>query len=374
MSSNNRVTLLFAGDFCSRPSATNIKADTELKSIIANSDLAVVNFETPLLPTGTAPIDRKFFQHHDSVGFLKGLGFSLFNICNNHILDYGSRGAIETINQLGKNVVMGISAEKVVPYYKIINGVKIAFLPLCYDSYATDFRNEYCVNSISSSSIQDVIAEAKQNSDYVIVMPHDGVEYIKIPTPHIRRLYKQFVDWGASAVVATHPHCIQGMERYKNAPIIYSTGNLFFNSKNTLDFVSDLPGWYNGMMVKLSFGNDGIEPEWIFTKNIRNRELVVDHSDDRVEYFYGLCDILSDDKKYEDVLNEVMERLFYNKYLPAINCLYRIQLRSKRGWIFLLKQIYAAIKHRGNQTEYLKFILRSNTERDLLVESINKFL
>ena len=138
--------------------------------------------------------------------------------------------------------------------------------------------------------------------------------------------------------------------------------------------VSDLPGWYNGMMVKLSFGKEGISPEWVFTKNIRNRELVVDHSDDRVEYFYGLCDILSDDKKYEDVLNEVMERLLYNKYLPAINCLYRIQLRSKRGWIFLLKQIYAAIKHRGNQTEYLKFILRSNTERDLLVESINKFL
>ena len=35
----------------------------------------------------------------------------------------------------------------------------------------------------------------------------------------------------------------------------------------------------------------------------------------------------------------------------------------------MLKQIYASIKHRGNQTEYLKFILRSNTERDLLVES-----
>ena len=128
------------------------------------------------------------------------------------------------------------------------------------------------------------------------------------------------------------------------------------------------------MMVKLSFGHKGIEPEWIFTKNIRNRELVIDCSNDRIEYFHSLCDILSDDKKYEDVLNEVMERLLYNKYLPAINCLFRIQLRSKRGWKFLLKQIYAAVKYRSNQTEYLKFILRSNTERDLLVESINKFL
>ena len=155
MSSNNSVTLLFAGDFCSRPSATNIKVDAELRSVISNSDLSIVNFETPLLPAGASPIDRKFFQHHDSVSFLKGLGFSLFNICNNHILDYGSRGVVETINQLGKDVVMGISAEKVVPYYKTINDVKIAFLPLCYDSYATDFRNEYWVNSISSNSLNN---------------------------------------------------------------------------------------------------------------------------------------------------------------------------------------------------------------------------
>ena len=42
------------------------------------------------------------------------------------------------------------------------------------------------------------------------------------------------IDAGADVIVGAHTHCLQGMEFYKNKPIIYSVGNFWFNSK-TLD-------------------------------------------------------------------------------------------------------------------------------------------
>lgn len=375
MNSNNRATLLFAGDFCSRPSAKQIKIDDGIKALISTSDIAVVNFETPLKPIGSEPVEKHFFQHHDSVEVLKDLGFSLFNVCNNHILDYGSRGVEETIKTIGSNLTMGIVGENTMSvYFREINGCRIAFIPLCYDSYATDSRNDYYVNSVSSSTLQDVIKEAKQEYDYVIVLPHDGIEYIPIPTPYIRKLYKLYVDWGADAVVATHPHCIQGMERYRNAPIIYSTGNLFFNSKATVDFKTNLHGWYNGMIVKLMLNHNKIEVEHYFTKNIGNKELLIDHSTEQVKYFKSLCDILVNSKEYESSVKQTMHKLLQSKYLPTVDSLFRMQIRSKNGCIYLLKQVYNAIRNRGYTTDYLKFILRSNTERNFFVESLNEML
>lgn len=375
MSSKNNITILLAGDFCSRPSATHIEVDVDLQSLISASDLAVVNFETPLLPPHDTAKDRKLFQHHDSVPFLKGLGFSLFNICNNHILDYGIAGVRETITQLGKDSIMGLSNGNIItPYYKDVCGCKIAFIPLCYDSYVTDTRNDICVNCVSSPSVQNVIREAQEKSDYVIVLPHDGIEYIPIPTPYLRSLYKQFVDWGANAVVATHPHCIQGAELYNGSPIVYSLGNMFFNSKNTLDFKTNLYGWYHGMLVKLILNNGHIDVEYIFTENVLNRRLILNNSQTNVDHFRDLCAILLDQGRYAQVVESTMLKLLNEKYLSTMDCLFRIRLRSKQGWKYLLKQIYLSIRNIGCSTAYLKFIMRSNTERNFFVESLNRWL
>ena len=45
---------------------------------------------------------------------------------------------------------------------------------------------------------------------------------------------REYIDAGADAVIGGHTHCLQGMEFYKGAPIVYSVGNFWFNSK-TLD-------------------------------------------------------------------------------------------------------------------------------------------
>jgi len=42
---------------------------------------------------------------------------------------------------------------------------------------------------------------------------------------------KHLIDSGADLIMGHHPHVLQGIEFYKNKPIIYSLGNFIFNSR-----------------------------------------------------------------------------------------------------------------------------------------------
>ena len=89
------IKLFFAGDFCSKPSTTNITVEKELRNIISNSDISVVNFEVPLKPHGdNFPKENyeRFYQNDDAPSFLKSIGFNLFAIANNHLFDWGNEG------------------------------------------------------------------------------------------------------------------------------------------------------------------------------------------------------------------------------------------------------------------------------------------
>ena len=79
------INLFFAGDFCSKPSTCNIIVQKELREIISNSDISVVNFEVPLKPLkNELPKVRyeRFYQNDDVPAFLKSIGFDLFSIAN----------------------------------------------------------------------------------------------------------------------------------------------------------------------------------------------------------------------------------------------------------------------------------------------------
>ena len=90
MQSNNKIRLLFAGDFCSKPSTSFITPSDELKELLSSCDCRIVNFEVPLKPDIKLPERRteRFFQNDDTPDFLRNLGFDLFTIANNHTFDW----------------------------------------------------------------------------------------------------------------------------------------------------------------------------------------------------------------------------------------------------------------------------------------------
>lgn len=62
-----------------------------------------------------------------------------------------------------------------------------------------------------------------------IVMPHMGAEYKTSHDQLRQNIYHQFIDEGADAVIADHPHTVQDTEAYKGKLITYSLGNFMFD-------------------------------------------------------------------------------------------------------------------------------------------------
>ena len=315
--SNNTIKIFIAGDFCSKPSTENISVDKELVDIIKNADVSVVNFEVPLKPAIDLPSDgyERFYQNDDAPEFLKSLGFNLFATANNHMFDWEDAGYLRVKEAFGDSMFGSGTYDEA---YKVkvieVKGRKIGFLALTYSARRGVF-NDVCNHEglgcahLFDLRVNHIIVNAKKEVDYLFIIPHAGVEYYDIPTPELIDKYRDFIEWGADGVIASHPHCPQGWETYKNKPIFYSLGNFFFNSKPTVDFVANRPHWYEGIAVLIDISDGRISTNIINTLNIKNREIVIDSREERDNHNKYLRELLSDQVLYNRYLeNMILEK------------------------------------------------------------------
>jgi poly-gamma-glutamate synthesis protein (capsule biosynthesis protein) len=107
-----------------------------------------------------------------------------------------------------------------------VKGVTLAFLG--YDAISDDYlAGEERAGSVPADPalIAEDIAAARGQADVVIVYFHWGWEYTHDPSPWQQTLARQAVEAGADLVIGSHPHWVQGLERYRGVPILYSLGN-----------------------------------------------------------------------------------------------------------------------------------------------------
>jgi poly-gamma-glutamate synthesis protein (capsule biosynthesis protein) len=100
------ISIFFAGDFapCRRYENLVLRKGTEifnnLQKNIAEADLSFLNLETPLCIKGK-PIEKtgpNLKAHPDCIKAVKGAGFEVVGLANNHIMDFGNEGLEETIH------------------------------------------------------------------------------------------------------------------------------------------------------------------------------------------------------------------------------------------------------------------------------------
>ena len=374
---NKQISLFFCGDFCSTPSTKLIEVSSELQDIISSCDFKVCNFEVPLKPSGVEPKPSRFFQHDNAPAFLEELGFNVFSFSNNHAFDYGVDGWRKTMNAF-KNKPFGSGLYEDAYNIKIVekNGNKIGFLALCYAARFGVFdnltdRKSYACAWINDLKVNHVIMEAKRKVDYLIVLPHDGIEYIDIPLPETIARYRDFIDYGADAVIGTHPHCPQGWETYKDKPFFYSLGNFLFNSKDDYSYrATNRPHWYEGLSVLLKIDNNEIVYEVINTLNEGNLRLSVNHSETRNYENLELCQYLQDKKKYEEKLQEECLRLTLSQELPIIENTFH-EYNLKKTIKHLVKYTLLKIMKRPLPNDSsLRYLLKNDTRRDLLLRGL----
>lgn len=180
---------------------------------------------------------------------LKDSGINLMELTGNHNNDVGRQYNTDTINQyheLGWHTFGGgLNAEEAAkPFIADQKDSKVAFLGYNYPdapaSGAIATADAAGANPWSGNQVQNDIASARQQADYVIVVveywecyayPDGYVEYPEcdLPIGEQTQVFRQIADWGADMVVGTSAHQPQTYEMYDGTPIYYGLGNLYFD-------------------------------------------------------------------------------------------------------------------------------------------------
>jgi poly-gamma-glutamate synthesis protein (capsule biosynthesis protein) len=219
----------------------------EVKPLADAADLFVVNLECPFTTsTDKLPKNFNFQARPELVGTLLAGGVDVVSLANNHMMDYGPQGLVDTLMTLeqariphfgaGRNL-----AEARKPAIVTVHGVRFAFLGYFFlgdrnieppQVYATETTPGVAghfndVVAMEKMLREDILA-AKQQADVVLPFFHWGIEGTYVPAPYQVQLAHAAIDAGAAGVLGSHPHVLQAMELYQGAPVLYSLGNFVF--------------------------------------------------------------------------------------------------------------------------------------------------
>ncbi|MFA6306041.1 MAG: CapA family protein [Candidatus Gracilibacteria bacterium] len=207
-----------------------IKPEKNGEWFYKNADFVFGNFEGPINGKGTSGGTSMIFSfNEDTANFLKGYGFNILSIANNHSLDQGWGGREKTVKAFN-DADLGwcghpTDEEEGSVYY----GEKTAFV--CLHDVTSRINLEKAVS---------LIKEVNENADYVIVSVHWGVEYSHKPNKTQVNYGHAFVDAGADFVIGHHPHVVQSFEEYNGKIIFYSLGNFVFDQYWSTDTQEEL--------------------------------------------------------------------------------------------------------------------------------------
>jgi poly-gamma-glutamate synthesis protein (capsule biosynthesis protein) len=183
-------------------------------------------------------------------------------LANNHILDQGVDGYLKTAKVLQDFKLAGIGKWDEAYRLSFIdkNGVKVGILNFCEmqfgmlsDEWTQDGESIGCA-WVNHVKVNQLIAKSAQEVDYLVAIVHAGLEMIDVPLPEWRDRYREMIYLGCDAIIAHHPHIVQGFDIYNGKPICYSLGNFCFSG----GVAHNSKEWNTGALAILELGADGI--------------------------------------------------------------------------------------------------------------------
>lgn len=208
---------------------------------LKKADYAVANME---FSCGTAPYSGyPMFSAPASLAQAAcDAGIDLFMCANNHIGDKGVKGlesTIYTYNSIGVDRV-GVYADSAdfiagFPLVRNIgnpNGdsVRVAFINFTYGTNGMKIAPPYIVPLMDTAVVRQAIVRARERgAEYVVALPHWGVEYKLNPSVEQQKWREFLFDLGVDAIVGSHPHVVQPVIMENGRVTAYSLGNFISN-------------------------------------------------------------------------------------------------------------------------------------------------
>jgi poly-gamma-glutamate synthesis protein (capsule biosynthesis protein) len=279
---SGEFTLALAGDINFSGRTATLLAENpatalrEAAAQLSPADLTMVNLESAITTRGTpAPKQFHFRAPATALDALAAGGVDLVTMANNHAVDYGDQGLADTLAAVkdAPIPVLGIganAAQAYAPWAGTVNGVRVAVLAASQvhdwtTATHTATATKPGIASAFSPQLIAAVKAAKARADVVIVYLHWGIEYQTCPSGEQRALADALAKAGATAVVGTHVHVLQGAGwRSDGSYVAYGLGNYF---------------WWK------SFGNqqddNGVLTLTFDTKSVISARFLPTHLDDR---------------------------------------------------------------------------------------------
>jgi len=217
-----------------------------------------------------------------SAGLLSYLGIDLVGLANNHSLDWGKEGLIDTMITLRQHGIPFTGAgyclaDARVPFRMTLAGNKISVITVAEHEFTIAQTDRAGANPFDPfDTIEDIRSE-KAAGYTVIVIYHGGKEHYPYTSPQTRKRCRQMAKNGADFIFCQHSHCVCCFEEYENCHICYGQGNTIFtklgdpmpklwknavipmvtihpNGRNTVEYH---PIIINDMSIRLADSNEG---------------------------------------------------------------------------------------------------------------------
>jgi poly-gamma-glutamate synthesis protein (capsule biosynthesis protein) len=270
------------------------------------ADVSVCNLECSYTDRGTPHPTKSvvFRSHPDNIVGVQYAGIDMVDIGNNHIIDYGEIGMLDTMELLdGLDIPYsgaGTSSYFALqPTFWTEKGVRMALLGQSnrcgrtwnYQPFLDAGYNKPGFGYLLPHNIESAISDTRDLADIVIIQMHSGDGYETAPPPDglgfttpppveadaispddpdfrfkveptasDRQLRRLAADLGADVVINHHPHVLQGFESHNGKLIAHSLGNFIFD----LYYPETMPT----MVLTLEIDKEGIVghrfvPAWI---------------------------------------------------------------------------------------------------------------
>jgi poly-gamma-glutamate capsule biosynthesis protein CapA/YwtB (metallophosphatase superfamily) len=237
---------------------------SDVADVFQSADFGFVNMETPVAPNHSK--GSKPFMFDAPLALpqaLKASGIKIVSFANNHVMDQGWPGFIETREHLRDTGLLfagsGYTAASTFqPVFTEANGIKVGWLGMTRwlnGNRNPDNLDQPHVNffpypgesggaaGADEAQVLAAVKAARAQCDLLVVSIHWGIEYSPAPRPEDADIAHKMLDAGASVIVGHHPHVLQPVETYRaadgrNTVIFYSLGN--FLSNQSRGYVDDL--------------------------------------------------------------------------------------------------------------------------------------
>lgn len=236
-----------------------------IDSVFRSAQLVVGNLECPATKIQSPVFKRFIFRGEPEwLDTMHSHGYTHLNLANNHSIDQGREGLLDTKRNILNAGMVPIGAgenmnEAVQPVLLAESPRKVWFvasLRLALENYAY-LTDKPCVSQEPMDSLLERVNRLRRTDStaVIVVSLHWGGEHTLQPVPSQRLEAHQLIRAGANVLICHHTHTLQTIEDFQGKKIYYSIGNFIFDQPKPLNS--------KACMVRLRIKEDDLDIETI---------------------------------------------------------------------------------------------------------------